>query len=255
MMRSARSRCTAPSAVAVTGSYDRTVVVWDLGEGRPMHTLTGHADAIAPMAISPDGSRALSAASDGDLILWNIDRGRIRTLLAHRRGITFLAGRHNWPVAVTGSMDGTMKVWDLARLRVHRTQRAHLDGVSAGAVSAGSDLLLTGGPEGTLRLWRLPTCEVVRTVEAHAARCESLLHRKRGIAFSSSYDRYLKAWAISALEVRTAFAADSAIAAVAVSQAGDMVVAGTRKAARTFFGSTARSADGAVDSSRTAATT
>ena len=157
-------------------------------------------------------------------------------MLAHRRGVTFLAVPSTWTVAVTGSMDGTVKVWDLASFECIRTERAHLDGVSAGAVSASGNLLLTGGPDGTLRLWRFPTCEFVRTVEAHAGRVRSLCFAGTGrTAFSSSYDRYVKAWAVSELEVRSAFAADSAVAAVAVSDAGDRIVAGDAQGCAHFL--------------------
>jgi WD40 repeat protein len=93
---------------------------------------------------------------------------------AHRRGITFLATLTNWQTALTGSMDGTIKMWDIATGSCMQTLRAHLDGVSAGAVAPGGDYVLSGGSDGALRLWRLPSCEVVRTVQGHAGRVRSL---------------------------------------------------------------------------------
>ncbi|PZS40652.1 MAG: hypothetical protein DLM62_01795, partial [Pseudonocardiales bacterium] len=61
--------------VAVTGSDDHTVRVWDLGTGRPIgEPLTGHTNPVAAVAT------------------------------------TVLDGR---PVAVTGSWDATVRVWDL----------------------------------------------------------------------------------------------------------------------------------------------
>jgi WD40 repeat protein len=133
-------------------------------------------------------------------------------------------------------MDGTVKVWDLATCACVQTLRAHLDGVTAGAVAPSGDYVLTGGSDGALRLWRWPSFEVVRTVQGHAARVRSLCFEGSGrFAFSSSYDRYLKAWAIPALESRTAFAADSAIAVAAVSEAGSMVVAGDAQGCAHFL--------------------
>jgi hypothetical protein len=44
--------------------------------------------------------------------LWDIERGQIlRRWDAHRRGITFLAALTNWQTALTGSMDGTIKMF------------------------------------------------------------------------------------------------------------------------------------------------
>ena len=223
--------------MAVSGSYDRSIVVWDIVAGSPVLVLKGHAGGISAVTISPDGTKALSASSDGDVILWNIERGRIlRRWDAHRRGITFLDTVADWQTALTGSMDGTIKMWDLATGSCVHTLRAHLDGVTAGAVAPGGDYLLSGGSDGTLRLWRLPFSEVVRTVHGHAGRVRSLCFvGSGGFALSSSYDRYLKAWSIPALESRTAFAADSAIAAVAVSKTGDMVVAGDAQGCTHFL--------------------
>ena len=225
------------NGIAVSGSYDRSVVVWDLAAGNPVLVLKGHADSISAVTISPDGTKALSASADGDVIVWDIERGRIlRRWDAHRRGITFLATLTNWQTALTGSMDGTIKMWDIATGSCMQTLRAHLDGVSAGAVAPGGDYVLSGGSDGALRLWRLPSCEVVRTVQGHAGRVRSLCFvGNGGFAFSSSYDRYLKAWALPALESRTAFAADSAIAAAAVSETGEMVVAGDAQGCAHFL--------------------
>lgn len=224
------------TGTAVSGSYDRRVVVWDLAAEKPVHVLKGHADGISAVTISPDGTKALSASSDGDVILWDIEHGRIlRRWDAHRRGITFLATL-DWQTALTGSMDGTIKIWDIATCSCVQTLRAHLDGVTAGAVSPRGDHIFSGGSDGTLRLWRLPSCELVRTVQGHAARVRSLCFTGNGsFALSSSYDRYLKAWAIPDLESRTAFAADSAIAAAAVSGTANMVVAGDAQGCAHFL--------------------
>jgi WD40 repeat protein len=227
----------ASRGLAVSGSHDCSVIVWNLGDGRAIHTLNGHADAIASLAISPEGSRALSGASDGDLILWDIERGRIqRRVLAHRRGVTFVAVPAAWNVAVTGSLDGALKVWDLATFECIATVPAHLDGVSAGAVSPSGDCLLSGGPDGTVRMWRFPSCEFVRTVEAHAGKVRSLCFAgNERVALSSSYDRYVKAWAMPQLELQSSFAADSAVAAVAVSDTGESIVAGDAQGCAHFL--------------------
>jgi WD40 repeat protein len=223
--------------IAVSGSYDRSVVVWDLAAEKPVMILNGHADGINAVTIGSDGTKVLSASSDGDVILWDIERGRILSRwVAHRRSITFLATLSNWQTVLTGSMDGTIKAWDLATATCLKTLPSHLDGVTAGAVAPRGDYMLSGGSDGTLRLWSLPSCEVVRTVQGHAGRVRSLSFvGTGGFAFSSSYDRYLKAWTIPALESSTAFAADSAIAAAAASETGQMVVAGDAQGCAHFL--------------------
>ncbi|DAZ97388.1 TPA: hypothetical protein N0F65_003411 [Lagenidium giganteum] len=48
--------------LAVSGSHDHTVRVWDLSTGKCMRVLLGHTDVVWAVAISPDGRMALSAS-------------------------------------------------------------------------------------------------------------------------------------------------------------------------------------------------
>ena len=53
---------SADGTRAVTGSSDLTARLWDLATGRCEHVLTGHTDQVQPVAVSADGSRAVTAA-------------------------------------------------------------------------------------------------------------------------------------------------------------------------------------------------
>jgi WD40 repeat protein len=44
------------SWLATAGDYDGTVRIWDPVTGTQRHTLTGHTDAVAAVAIAPDGT-------------------------------------------------------------------------------------------------------------------------------------------------------------------------------------------------------
>jgi WD40 repeat protein len=48
----------------VSGSYDRTVQLWDAATGATPQTLEGHLSPVSSMAFSPDGKQVVSRSCD-----------------------------------------------------------------------------------------------------------------------------------------------------------------------------------------------
>jgi len=105
----------------VSGSHDNTVRVWDVASDAS-YALEGPGDAINVLVLTAGGTHVLSRSLDGAAFLWNLECMRIeRRWDAHRRAITFVAATPHGRVTVTGSADGTLSVWDLARLKCFRS--------------------------------------------------------------------------------------------------------------------------------------
>ena len=58
----------------VTGSRDRTVVLWDVAARRATTTLRGHPDEVGGVLFSPDG-RVLIASAGRATRLWDVATG------------------------------------------------------------------------------------------------------------------------------------------------------------------------------------
>ena len=56
--------------VLVSGSYDRTIRLWNIATGEQLGTLDGHTYSITSVAVSPDGSTIASGSFDGTVLLW-----------------------------------------------------------------------------------------------------------------------------------------------------------------------------------------
>ena len=56
--------------VLVSGSYDRTIRLWDIATGEQLRTLEGHTYSITSVAVSPNGTTIASGSFDGTVILW-----------------------------------------------------------------------------------------------------------------------------------------------------------------------------------------
>jgi len=57
-----------------TGSWDRSVQLWDVETGQPIGgPLSGHSDTVNGLAFSPDGATLLSSSRDGVILHWAVN--------------------------------------------------------------------------------------------------------------------------------------------------------------------------------------
>ena len=67
------------------------------------------------MALTADGTRAVSASEDKTLRVWSLADGRCeRVLKGHGGSVSCVAANANGTLAVSGSRDGSLRAWDLA---------------------------------------------------------------------------------------------------------------------------------------------
>jgi WD40 repeat protein len=55
-----------------SGSYDKTIKLWDVASGREVRTLSGHTSRVLEVAFSPDGRLLASGSGDETIKLWDI---------------------------------------------------------------------------------------------------------------------------------------------------------------------------------------
>ena len=53
--------------IVMSGSWDRSVRVWDVDSGRTIELLTGHTDWVTDVAVAKNGLHGLSSSADGTL--------------------------------------------------------------------------------------------------------------------------------------------------------------------------------------------
>jgi len=58
--------------LALSGSDDKTLKLWEVKSGREIRSLTGHSWYVKAVAFSPDGKLALSGSYDETLKLWEV---------------------------------------------------------------------------------------------------------------------------------------------------------------------------------------
>ena len=73
------------SGLLATGSADRTVRVWDVGNQSSPRVLLGHSDSVNAITFSSDGKWIFSTSEDGSTLLWDATSGdKAATLMSLR---------------------------------------------------------------------------------------------------------------------------------------------------------------------------
>jgi WD40 repeat protein len=134
---------------------------------------------------------------------------------------------------ISGSHDGTVRVWDLDSGELLRTltdHQSHLRGVGAVAVSADGGRAVFGDYGGTVRVWDLDAGELLHSLTGHRRnlRVEAVAVTAEGRrAVSGGYDGKVLVWDLDSGELLHSLTGHhSAVRAVAVSADGRRVVSG-----------------------------
>ncbi|NEQ80518.1 MAG: hypothetical protein F6K26_09740 [Moorea sp. SIO2I5] len=80
-----RSIAISPDGkILVSGSPDKTVMVWDVLTGQSLGTITDHSDWVTAVAISPDGKHLVSASggSDRSIKIWDLSTLELRQTIS-----------------------------------------------------------------------------------------------------------------------------------------------------------------------------
>jgi WD40 repeat protein len=156
----------------VSGSFDRTAIIWDVNDHRLLYRLAGHTGLLQGVAFTPDGERVITASEDTTLKLWSVSDGReLATLAGHSDKVRSMAVSSLDGLIASGSRNGEIRLWDSRTGRFVRTLANQ--GVEVGALSFSADgkLLVAGngaqiGPF-PLRVWDVATGRIITTYTGH----------------------------------------------------------------------------------------
>ena len=184
---------SADGKLALSGSLDKTLKLWDVATGRELRTFKGHTDLVHSVAFSPDRKLALSGSRDTTLKLWDVATGReLRTFSGHTNEVMSVAFSPDGNLALSGSADKTLKLWELATGRELRTLRGHTELVSSVAFSPDGKLALSGSADRTLKLWDVATGRELRIFSGETEGVLSVAFSPDGnLALSGGADKTL----------------------------------------------------------------
>ena len=140
----------------VSGSFDKSVRVWNAANGNSIQTYLGHTDRVQTVLWSPDSMSVASAGDDRTVHVWNASTGTLQHIYSgHTDHVLGLAWSPDGTRIASASADKTVQVWDVVTGRNLFTYRGHSDYVFAVAWSPDGKRLATGGNDKVVQVWEL----------------------------------------------------------------------------------------------------
>jgi cytochrome c len=193
--------------------------------GAAQAQLRGHGGPVRALAISPDGTRALSGSFDTSAIRWSLSRNVAEQVMRFHDGavnaVTFLKdGR-----VVTAGEDAHIAIWTPGSPAPDAVLDGHSGPIAGLAVSPDGATLASASWDHSVRLWPL-NGGPPRVLEGHSQSVNSVAFSPDGREMvSAGYDASLRIWptAGGAEIIRNL---PSPLNAVAVAPDGEIVTAG-----------------------------
>ncbi|XP_074235007.1 WD repeat-containing protein 86 isoform X1 [Saimiri boliviensis] len=198
--------CQLEDEAAFTCSADCTIRRWDVLTGQCLQVYRGHTSIVNRILVV--NNQLFSSSYDRTARVWSVDEGQMcREFRGHRNCVLTLAYSAPWDLPgapcveeavaggllVTGSTDGTAKVWQVASGCCHQTLRGHTGAVLCLVLDTPSHTAFTGSTDTTVRAWDILSGEQLRVFREHQGSviCLELVNR---LVYSGSADRTVKCW-------------------------------------------------------------
>jgi len=177
-------------------------------------TLTGHGGWVTALATSmevPD--MLLSASRDKSLIVWPLTREEEkfgvakRRLKGHSHYVQDVAISSDGQFALSGSWDGTLRLWDLNTGTTTRSFYGHTKDVLSVAFSADNRQIVSGSRDKAINLWNtLGQCKFVITEDGHKEWVSCVRFSPNlatPLIVSAGWDKMVKVWNLTHCKLRT----------------------------------------------------
>jgi hypothetical protein len=185
-----------------SGSWDRTIRLWDAATGNELRRLQGHRTEVGGVAFGPDGRLLASCqgpgvnrAPDNDICLWDVRTGKVtRRLTGHTWTVYSMVFLPEGKRLASVGGDG-IRIWDVD---TGQLLRDFVDGAGHShdiAVSPDGRTLATGSEDQTAHLWEVATGKERLRLSGHQSSVDAVAFSPDGeVLYTGSRDTTGLAW-------------------------------------------------------------
>ncbi|KII94541.1 hypothetical protein PLICRDRAFT_169285 [Plicaturopsis crispa FD-325 SS-3] len=132
---------------------DRTVKIWSIGSPTPNFTMEAHVKGVNYVDFYPGADKPylVTTGDDKTVKVWDyLSKSCVQTMEGHTNNVSFAVFHPNLPVIVSGSEDGTVKIWNSGTYRLENTLSYGLERVWCVAQAKQSNEIAVGYDEGVV---------------------------------------------------------------------------------------------------------
>jgi len=189
----------------------------------------GHTNAVEAVALSPDGTRVVSASADKSVKVWDVETGQmIRSLEGHTGSVHAALVTASGDRVIYSSKDWTIRIWNIVSGETIGILSTPSGPVTTVAMVSGDRFLVSGSDDGLLELWDLGMSIIPEKADQPTESVAAMAANDR-LVFSASADGTVRAWDLQTKElVRTVKVATNSVDRLVVTSDGQyIVVSGT----------------------------
>lgn len=215
-----------------SGSYDRTLRLWNIRDNQSFGTLSNHLGSISginAIAVHPNGNTFAIACIDKTVKLWNFRSGEpIRTLEGHTGQVYSVAYSPNGKTLASASADQTVKIWNWRNGDLLKTLAGHQDKVVSIAFHPDGKRIASASSDKTIKIWDVSTNRELLSITGHKSPVNAIAFSPDGkFIVSGSQDQTVKVWDASTGKILQTFTGHKdSVLAVAVNRDGSAIASG-----------------------------
>lgn len=156
--------------------------------------LRGHGGPVRAIAISADGTTAITGSFDQSAIRWNLGNGSADAVLrGHDAAVNAAVALKDGGFA-TASDDGAILLWSADARTPKQKLAGHTAPVAQLAVSPDGKLLASASWDGSIRLWDMPSGAERSILKGHQGNVNAVAFLGDSTLISGGYDATLRLW-------------------------------------------------------------